>query len=153
MEHPVTDVTPTMLTPFVISTLRQADHLANQVNNNKKFVKLHTILEKKPKFNVFNLQVLNANQEAKSKLSQMPLVLIPIHFDRSPIEKVTSFQRSVVIRTFITQDFMTGVPAVPGETLSMDVLTKMVSEIKSVPGISRVLYDLTPKPPGTTEWE
>merc|ERR1712001_480493 len=153
VEHPVTDVTPTMLTPFVISTLRQADHLANQVNNNKKFVKLHTILEKKPKFNVFNLQVLNANQEAKSKLSQMPLVLIPIHFDRSPIEKVTSFQRSVVIRTFITQDFMTGVPAVPGETLSMDVLTKMVSEIKSVPGISRVLYDLTPKPPGTTEWE
>ena len=116
-------------------------------------MKLHTIFEKKPKFNIFNLQVLNANQEAKSKLSQMPLVLIPIHFDRSPIEKVTSFQRSVVIRTFITQDFMTGVPAVPGETLSMDVLTKMVSEIKSVPGISRVLYDLTPKPPGTTEWE
>ena len=53
MEHPVTDVTPTMLTPFVISTLRQADHLANQVNDNKKFVKLHTIFEKKPKFNIF----------------------------------------------------------------------------------------------------
>merc|ERR1712020_696805 len=53
VEHPVSDVTPTMLTPFVISTLRQADHLANQVNDNKKFVKLHTILEKKPKFNVF----------------------------------------------------------------------------------------------------
>ena len=29
----------------------------------------------------------------------------------------------------------------------------MVEEIKAVPGISRVLYDLTPKPPGTTEWE
>ena len=56
MEHPVTDVTPTMLTPNVISTLRQADHLANQV--------------------------LNANQESKNNLSQMPLVLIPIHFDR-----------------------------------------------------------------------
>ena len=56
VEHPVTDVTPTMLTPNVISTLRQADHLANQV--------------------------LNANQESKNNLSQMPLVLIPIHFDR-----------------------------------------------------------------------
>ena len=56
MEHPVNDVTPTMLTPNVISTLRQADHLANQV--------------------------LNANQESKNNLSQMPLVLIPIHFDR-----------------------------------------------------------------------
>ena len=127
VEHQVNDITPTMLTPMVISTLRQADHLANQV--------------------------LNANPEAKSKLSQMPLVLIPIHFDRSPIEKVTSFQRSVVIRTFITQDFMTGVPAIPGIDLSLDVLAKMVSEIKSVNGISRVLYDLTSKPPGTTEWE
>ena len=56
VEHPVSDVTPTMLTPNVISTLRQADHLANQV--------------------------LNANQESKNNLSQMPLVLIPIHFDR-----------------------------------------------------------------------
>jgi len=127
VEHPVTDVTPTMLTPNVISTLRQADHLANQV--------------------------LNANQESKNNLSQMPLVLIPIHFDRSPIEKVNSFQRSVVIRTFITQDFMTGVPAVPGTDLNLDVLYKMVSEIRSVSGISRVLYDLTSKPPGTTEWE
>ena len=53
MEHPVTDVTPTMLTPFVISTLRQADHLANQVNDNKKFVKLHTIFEKKAKIQPF----------------------------------------------------------------------------------------------------
>ena len=28
-----------------------------------------------------------------------------------------------------------------------------VSEIGTVPGISRVLYGLTPKRPGTTEWE
>ena len=48
---------------------------------------------------------------------------------------------------------MTGVPAVPGNDLNLDVLYKMVSEIRSVSGISRVLYDLTPKPPGTTEWE
>lgn len=29
----------------------------------------------------------------------------------------------------------------------------MAAEMSNVPGISRVLYDLTPKPPGTTEWE
>ena len=66
---------------------------------------------------------------------------------------MNSFQRSVVIRTFITQDFMTGVPAVPGADLSTELLAKMVSEIRTVHGISRVLYDLTSKPPGTTEWE
>ena len=69
------------------------------------------------------------------------------------MEKVNSFQRSVVIRTFITQDFMTGVPAMPGTDLNTEVLYKMVSEIRTVNGISRVLYDLTSKPPGTTEWE
>lgn len=44
-------------------------------------------------------------------LSQMPVVLIPVHFDRDPLSRIPSCQRSVVIRTFITNDFMTGVPA------------------------------------------
>ena len=51
----------------------------------------------------------------------MPIVLIPIHFDRSNIERTTSFQRSVVIRPFITEDFMTGVPAIPGKDISLEV--------------------------------
>ena len=72
---------------------------------------------------------------------------------RSQLERVPSCCRSVVIRPFITQDFMTGVPAVPGKDLSIDLVSKMVSEIGTVPGISRVMYDLTSKPPGTTEWE
>jgi len=126
VEHPVTDITPTCLTPLVLSTLREVDYLANQV--------------------------LTVSGET-ARLSQMPLVLIPLHFDRSHIEKTTSFQRSVVIRTFKTHDFMTGVPAVPGKDISIDVINKMVAEIMTVNGISRVLYDLTPKPPGTTEWE
>ncbi len=63
-------------------------------------------------------------------------------------------QRAIVIRTFITNDFMTGVPARPGKEMPLAALEKMVQRILAeVPGISRVMYDLTSKPPGTTEWE
>ncbi|CAM6032123.1 unnamed protein product, partial [Sphagnum compactum] len=88
-------------------------------------------------------------------LAQMPVVLIPIHFDRDPVNRIPSCQRSIVLRPFITNDFMTGVPAIPDtDQMPMDVLIKIYQNIKqNVIGISRVLYDLTPKPPGTTEWE
>lgn len=38
-------------------------------------------------------------------------------------------------------------------TSRQQVLQKMVDEISNLSGISRVLLDLTSKPPGTTEWE
>jgi len=108
---------------------------------------------------------------AYSSISQMPVVLIPIQFDR-PIhlndhkemmnneeERInpliarrpitSSFQHSVVLRTFLTKDFMTGRPAVPGETFPLDMLDEIRQTIiTNVPGISRILYDLTSKPPG-----
>ena len=36
---------------------------------------------------------------------------------------------------------------------SPKVLKEMVESLQDIQGISRVLYDLTAKPPGTTEWE
>jgi len=48
---------------------------------------------------------------------------------------------------------MTGKAAIPGVHFPVEVLDKMADAIVKVPGISRVLYDLTSKPPGTTEWE
>lgn len=36
---------------------------------------------------------------------------------------------------------------------SLQVLSKIVNDILTVPCISRVMYDLTSKPPGTIEWE
>jgi len=99
--------------------------------------------------------VIMKRHNAYSSISQMPVVLIPIEFDRenqlNDNEINNSFQHSVVLRTFLTKDFMTGRPAVPGETFPLEMLDEICQTIKTnVPGISRILYDLTSKPPGKT---
>jgi len=126
LKYPIQEITGTTLTSNVLSTLRQVDHIANEV--------------------LFTHNVAHT-------ITQMPVILIPIHFDIDPVSRRPFCQRSVVIRPFITNDFMTGTAAQPGKDISIQVLSEMVSKIQQVPGISRVLYDLTSKPPGTTEWE
>lgn len=80
-------------------------------------------------------------------ISQVPVILFPVSFGEDG-------KRSIAIRTLITRDFMTGLPAVPGKDIPEAVLLQMVERILAeVPGISRVVYDLTSKPPATTEWE
>lgn len=117
---PVTQITPTFLTPEVIYQLQLADDIVNQ-----------------------ELKAFNLN----AKLSQVPVVLFPVNFG-------TPGNRSIGIRPFITNDFMTGRPAVPGKDIPEVALDIMVDRILTeVPGISRVCLDLTSKPPGTTEWE
>jgi hypothetical protein len=56
-----------------------------------------------------------------NRIAQMPVVLIPIHFDREPTSRTPSCQRSLVLRPFVTNDFMTGVPALPGKHIPVDV--------------------------------
>ncbi|CAH2218656.1 jg13612 [Pararge aegeria aegeria] len=127
IKEQVTDITPTFLSQQVISTIRQADDLATQVLVSSGCV---------------------------SRVAQMPVVLLPVHFDRDAGLRAPSCQRSLVLRPFVTNDFMTGVAALPGsDAMPQDVLDRMRKELMSVPGISRVLYDLTGKPPATTEWE
>ncbi|GMS84941.1 hypothetical protein PENTCL1PPCAC_7116, partial [Pristionchus entomophagus] len=86
-------------------------------------------------------------------IQQMPVVMIPVHFDR--VNGEISEKHSFCLRPFMTSDFMTGTAALPGRDISEEMVLKMVDRIhKSVPeGTSRVLIDMTSKPPGTTEWE
>lgn len=80
-------------------------------------------------------------------IAQVPVISFPLNFG-------VPGNRCIAIRTMITNDFMTGVPAVPGQELPIEVLQAMVTRIlKEVKGVTRVCYDLTSKPPGTTEWE
>jgi len=94
IKYPVSDVTETHLTPHVLATLREADHLAHQVLKDRGY---------------------------HGAVAQMPVILIPIHFDRDTAANTKSCQRSIVIRTFITEDFMTGVPAVPDKHIPFAV--------------------------------
>ncbi|XP_063829356.1 GMP synthase [glutamine-hydrolyzing] [Ostrinia nubilalis] len=127
IKEQVTDITPTFLSQQVVSTIRQADDIATQVLISSGYA---------------------------GRIAQMPVVLIPIHFDRDAAVRAASCQRSLVLRPFLSADFMTGVAALPGSAaMPQDVVDRMRKELQSVPGISRVLYDLTPKPPATTEWE
>lgn len=73
-------------------------------------------------FRVFGKQVLGEFSCVRN-ISQMPVVLIPIHFDRDPANRIPSCARSIVIRPFLTSDFMTGVPILPGS----DKLPELVS--------------------------
>ena len=81
------------------------------------------------------------------QLSQVPVILFPASLG-------VVGARCVCIRTFITNDFMTGVPAWPGKTVPSEAMELMVKRIlEQVQGIARVCFDLTSKPPATTEWE
>jgi GMP synthase (glutamine-hydrolysing) len=88
-------------------------------------------------------------------LSQVPVVLFPVNFGAKDKEgSAAAATHSIALRTFITNDFMTGVPAVPGRDIPEAVLDSIVEQILAeVPGVARVCYDLTSKPPATTEWE
>ena len=48
---------------------------------------------------------------------------------------------------------MTGRPAIPGEDITHEILKEIVENTLKIEGVARVVYDLTTKPPATTEWE
>lgn len=61
-----------------------------------------------------------------------------------------TYQNPIVLRVVASEDAMTAEPV----ELPWELLTRIAHRIvNEVPGINRVLYDLTSKPPATIEWE
>jgi len=81
----------------------------------------------------------------KPPMSQVLAVLVPIGISR---------KFSVAIRTFITNDYMTGRPAFVGQDVSRETIVELVDEIENkFDEIDLILYDVTSKPPATVEWQ
>ena len=60
------------------------------------------------------------------------------------------YEQAIILRAITTTDFVTaGSARLPYELLET-VALRITTE---VPGINRVAFDVTPKPPGTVEWE
>ena len=90
-----------------------------------------------------------ANAGLEGKVWQY-FTLVPDYKSVGVKNNVRAFENFVVIRAVNTRDAMTATI----EEIPYDLLGKIVNRIiTEVPGINRVLYDLTPKPTGTIEWE
>ncbi len=90
-----------------------------------------------------------ANASLAGKVWQY-FTIVPDYKSVGIKNNLRSFENFVVIRAVNTVDAMTATI----EPIPYDLLGKIVARITSeVPGVNRVLYDLTPKPTGTIEWE
>ena len=90
-----------------------------------------------------------ANAGLEGKVWQY-FTLVPDYKSVGVKNNVRAFENFVVIRAVNTRDAMTATI----EEIPYDLLGKIVNRIiTEVPGINRVLYDLTPKPTWTIEWE
>jgi GMP synthase (glutamine-hydrolysing) len=76
-----------------------------------------------------------------NRVWQMPVVLIPAGS--------TEARESIVLRPINSVDGMTADVVLMNEA----DLSDLTEQLRSLPGLSAVFYDLTHKPPGTIEWE
>ena len=77
----------------------------------------------------------------ESEVWQFPVVLIPFGTPDAP--------DSVVLRPIFSVDGMTA----SSVRMPDQLLARMVEQLRTVPGIAGIFYDLTNKPPATIEWE
>ncbi|MDD4565620.1 MAG: glutamine-hydrolyzing GMP synthase [Eubacteriales bacterium] len=61
-----------------------------------------------------------------------------------------TYEQAIVLRAILSSDAMTADVAELPYSLLTTIATRIVAEVE---GVNRVMYDVTPKPPSTIEWE
>ena len=119
------------ITPQRLDCLRAADAILTETLDNE------------------GLLQLSEEKGALSGTSQAFAVLLPVQ-SVGVMGDSRTYQEVIAIRAVTTDDFMTADWA----RLPYEVLARVANRIvNEVPGVNRVVYDITSKPPATIEWE
>ena len=89
------------------------------------------------------------DNELYDKIWQAGAILLPVQSVGVMGDKRT-YEYTVALRAVCSVNGMTAKPYGFNMDLLEEISTKIVN---NVPGINRIVYDTTSKPPGTIEWE
>ncbi len=98
--------------------------------------------------NIFREELGNADM-LRRNTQQAFAILLPVR-SVGVMGDGRTYKEVVALRAVTTEDFMTADWARLPDVLLARTSRRIVNE---VPGVNRVVYDITSKPPGTIEWE